>query len=161
MLYDNGVMQVLVAKFRPFIARAKVGGIFTKITRERLLGIRAKAGRDRTENDFWYDVRNGVRNALVDLELFTQTADRSQVNQVLTQKTLEPVVTALLRGFAVSPQTEPDPNLAEIADMLIHWGFDYWQTKAGKNITLSHSRTIEEAVDLSRYLLRTTKEGSD
>lgn len=156
MLKDEHVKQVLIAKFQPFIARAG-GGIFLRKTRERLLGTRTVTGRDRTKNDFSYDVRNRVENALVDLELFIQASDREQVHQVITRESLEPVITSLLRGYSVSSQRENDSTLGEIADMLIHWAFDYWKIWAPESMTLSHSRTIDEAEDLSRYLLRTIK----
>jgi hypothetical protein len=155
MLHDERGWKVTIAKFKPFIAKAG-GGIFTRKTRERLLGIQPVSGRNRTKNDFWYDVRNRVENGLVDLELFIRVADRGQVNQVMTKKTLEPVITSLLR---VSSEAEPDPNLAEIAEMLIHWAFEYLQDKTPESMTLAHRRTIEEAEDLSRYLRRTMAGG--
>lgn len=156
MSYTEQFKQYLLAKFKPFIARAG-GGIFTRITRERLLGIRVESGRDRTKNDFWYDVRNKVKNALVDLELFIQTASKSQVVRVITKETFEPVVEALLRDtFYQNPK--PDANKAEIACMLIQQSFDYLKANAGKSITLSHERSINEAIDLSRYLCQTIEE---
>ena len=145
----------LIAKFKPFIASSG-GGIFTRKTRERLVGIKTLSGRDRTKNDFWYDVRNRVRNALKDLELFIETADRDQVNQAITKESLEPVVTTLLWGIALH-DPQPNETMAEIADMLIQWGFRHFEQKAGRSITLSHERTMKEAKDLSNYLLHTIK----
>jgi hypothetical protein len=158
MSYKDQYKQHLLAKFKPFIARAG-GGVFTRKTRERLLGVRVTSGRDRTKNDFWYDVRNKVRNALVDLNLFIQTADKEQVSQVITKETLEPVVLAVLYNFYCT-DPDPDPNKAEIANMIIQRGFDYFKEKANKSITLSHERSINEAVDLSNYLCKTINENS-
>lgn len=145
----------LIAKFKPFIESGG-GGIFTRKTRKRLVGIKGLAGRDRTKNDFWYDIRKRVKNALKDLELFIEVADREQVNQAISREALEPIITALLWGTAIhDPQLST--NRAEIADMLILWGFRYFQQKTSQNITLSHERTMKEAVDLSDYLLKTLK----
>jgi hypothetical protein len=44
----------MIAKFMPYVKRA---GIFTSNTRNRLLGMEGLPGRDKTGNDFWYDVR--------------------------------------------------------------------------------------------------------
>lgn len=146
----------IIAKFKPFIESGG-GGIFTRKTRKRLVGTKGLAGRGRTKNDFWYDVRKKVKNALKDLELFIEVADRDQLKQAISKESLEPIITILLWGIDLhDPQI--DTNKAEIADMLIFWGFRYFQQKANKNITLSHERTMKEAVDLSDYLLKTLKE---
>jgi hypothetical protein len=151
--------KYLIAKFKPFIARRE-GGIFTTKTRERLLGTRVASGRNRTKNDFWYDVRNRVKSALVDLELFVETADKEQMDQVLTKDSLEPTIRALLYSYYIWSDPQPNPIKAEMADMLIQWGFNYLGEKAKKNITLSHDRTMKEALDLSNFLLQTIK-GTD
>jgi len=151
--------KYLIAKFKPFIAR-QGGGIFTRKTRERLLGTRHLSGRDRTKNDFWYDVRNRVKSALVDLELFVQTADKQQKEQVLTKDSLEPAISALLTPHFSWSEQQPNPVKAEIADMLIKHGFSYLGEMAKKDITLSHDRTMKEALDLSNYLLQKIK-GTD
>jgi len=152
MLKDDYNKKRLIAKYSKHINSG--GGIFTAKTRKRLSGILGLSGRDRTINDFWNDVRKGVRNALVDLELFIEIADKDQVNQVLTKESLEPIVTGLIWALT---EPKPDPNRAEIADMFIRWGFNYWRQEGRKNITLAHERTINEAIDLSDYLLKTSK----
>lgn len=156
MSQNEEAKQHLIAKFQPIIAKAG-GGIFTKKTRERLLGTRGLAGRDRTKSDFWFDVRNRVKNALVDLALFIETSDKDQINQVLTKESLEPVVYALLQYYSIWFGKEPDPNRAEIADMLILLSFRFLKESAKGNITLSHERTMTEAVDLSDFLVSRIK----
>jgi hypothetical protein len=156
MSQDERIKETLIAKFKPFTDKAG-GGIFTKKTRERLLGLRVASGRDRTRNQFWYDVRNNVKNALVDLELFIETTDKDQLDQVLTRKSLEPVIAVLFQGFKAYSETEADLNRADIADMLILLAFRYLKEKARKGISLSHSRTIDEAVDLTDFLLHMIK----
>jgi hypothetical protein len=155
MSRNDEVKKSLITIFRPFI-QSGGGGLFTTKTRKRLLGILAASGRDRTKNQFWYDVRNKARNALEDLHLFVSTADEDQVFQVFTNEALEPVIRSLLcKSFYTN--SESDPKIAEIANMLIQRSFDYFKEKASKSITLSHERTINEAVDLSNYLCQTIK----
>lgn len=156
MSYEDQHKEYIIAKFKPFIASAG-GGIFLRKTRERLLGTRALSGRDRTKNDFWYDVRNRVKNALVDLELFVETADKEQRDQVLTKHSLEPVINALLISQLSWSERDPNPTKAEIADMLIQWGFNYLEAMTKNSLTLSHERTMKEALDLSNYLLSSIK----
>lgn len=155
MSKNDEVKKSLMSIFKPFVERGG-SGLFTTKTRKRLLGILVASGRDRTKNQFWYDVRNKARNALQDLNLFVSTADEEQVFQVFTKETLEPVIRSLLyKSFYAS--SESDPNIAEIANMLIERSFDYFKEKASKGITLSHDRTMNEAVDLSNYLCQTIK----
>lgn len=144
---DESIRERLIAKFSPHV-KAR-GGIFTKKTRGRLLGILRQTGRGRTEHDFWYDVRNYVKTGLIDLELFIEMADKKHVNQVVTKETLTPVVRALL-FHQILDEAEPDVRRAEIAQLLIHEGFRYLR---GGAVTLSHKRAIEEALDLTNYLV--------
>jgi hypothetical protein len=136
----------LTAFFGRFVETAG-GGVFTTITRKRLLGIKGLTGRDRTKNDFWNDVRKRVKNAQTDFQLFILTADRDQVNQVITAETLVPMVRALLDG------RNADLKRAEIAQLFINEGFSYLKSTSAGNITLAHDRTIAEAIDLANYLV--------
>ena len=56
MFESKAYKENIIAFFGLFLAK-KEGGIFTTITRKRLLGINGLSGRDRTKNDFWNDVR--------------------------------------------------------------------------------------------------------
>lgn len=105
------------------------------------------SGRDRTKNDFWNDVRKRVKNALVDLDIFVSTAEKSHVNQVINSGTLVPFVRALLDARKV------DLTKAEIARLFIDEGFSYLQSTCGGSMTLAHARTIEEATDLAGFLV--------
>jgi hypothetical protein len=147
--------KLLIDNFRRLYLGTQ-GGIFTQRTRERIMTNEGLSGRGITRNQFWYRQRENVKTALIDLQLFTEFSDKTNIDQVLTKDSLEPIITSLLR---VPAEVEPDPNLAEIAEMLIHWAFEYLQEKSVQNITLSHRRTIEEAEDLSRYLRRTITGG--
>ena len=155
MSQEDEHKKYLIVEFQPFV-KAR-GGIFTRKTRERLLGTRVASGRNRTKNQFWYDVRNEAKIALKDLELFVETADREQKDQVLTRGSLEPIIRTMLQTNLVWSENEPNPTKAEIADMLIRWGFDYLKAMTNQSLTLSHERTMNEALDLSSYLLSQIK----
>jgi len=152
---NDRVIEKRLAKFSQFIARAG-GGMFTTKTRKRLAGILGLAGRDRTKHDFWHDVRKRVKTALVDLQLFI-ISGKSHVDKVVTRENLKPVVRTLL-WHPVVDKDPPDRNRAEIAQLFIEEGFNYLRSKTSGHVTLSHSRTIEEALDLSNYLVRHFKE---
>lgn len=139
----------LIAKFRKF-AEISGGGIFTKKARMQILGIQSFAGRESTKNDFWYDRRKNVENALIDLEIFIRFAGKGQVNQVITGETLSPIIEALLSEY-----DEPDAERAKIAHLLIRQSFLY--LSKNKRLTRSNINTIEEAIDLSNYLAETFK----
>ena len=145
-----------IAKFKPFIDRGE-GGIFITKTRKRLSGALGLSGRGRTINDFWFDVRRKVKNALKDIELFLKCADKDQIDQVLTHESLEPVVHELLSGLNTWDDYEPNPKRAEAAHMFIEWGFKYLRDKGRKSVTLSHNRTFKEALDLSDFILASIK----
>jgi hypothetical protein len=136
--------------------RGKQGGIFTNSTRQKLFTKKGISGRGRTKNTFWYRQRENVRTALVDLQLFIELSGKSDIDQVITKDSLKPIIGSLLLGVAVFNES-PDKNKAEVAEMLIRLGFDYFEQKAGENITLSHQRTVNEATDLSYYLLQKIK----
>ena len=139
--------EELIAKFRQCL-EARQKGVFTNKTRGRLLGIPDLPGRPKTRYDFWYDVRNKVRTALIDLQIFLEAADKQQVNQVVTKDTLKPFVKDILSFYG-----GPDLTRAEIAGLFIRTGFDYLRSMWEGDLTLSHRRTIEEALDLSDNLV--------
>ena len=143
-----------IAEYSEFIKKGE-GGIFTRKTRQRLTGVLGLSGRNRTKNDFWYDQREKVKRALIDLELFIRCADKDQVNQVLTRDTLLPIVVWLFMKPTVA---EPDVIRSDIADLFIHNSFSYLRNQI-PHMTLSHDRTIREATDLSTYFLLTISKG--
>lgn len=143
--------QEQIDKFRG-LYKGKQGGIFTHKTREKILTGKGISGRGVKKNQFWYHQRENAKSALIDLQLFIELSEKSDVDQVMTKESLEPIIGSLLLGLAVFNEP-PDKNRAEIADMLIRQGFSYLEQKAGNHITKSHDRTIMEALDLSNYLL--------
>jgi hypothetical protein len=138
------------------------GGIFKKKRRKQLLGILRKSGRDRpleeshnplegkTKASFWYDVRETVRNGLIDLQLFIETADDKNVNMVLNRESLAPVVYALLDHSKLYHRSEDDGTKAKIAQMLAEYGLSY--LRDSKFVYEAQRRTIDEAIQLSKQI---------
>jgi hypothetical protein len=89
-----------------------------------------------------------VKTALDDLLLFVEVASKDNVNEVVTKESLRYIFDVLL-GY----EQEPDLIRAEIAHLLINAGFRYLQEKKRNQIPLSSHRVIEEAIDLSNYLI--------
>jgi hypothetical protein len=131
------------------------GGIFRKTTREKLLTKQGISGRGQPVNTFWYRQRENVKTALLDLELFIESADKDQVNQVLTRQTLRPILSRLFSRPSVA---EPDTIRSDIADLFIQESFDYLKGQI-ERMTLSHDRTVNEATDLSSYFLQIISKG--
>ena len=150
MDYERANMDWILAQYKQFILEAD-RGVFTTKTRNRLAGKLGLSGRDRTINDFWYDVRTSVKTALKDLEMFIMVADKEQINQVINTATLEPLVNAMI-NFPNVGMVDPDPVLAEIARLFIYTGFEYLRRAKPVNSSISSERIIDEALDLSRLL---------
>jgi len=130
-------------------------GIFRTETRKKILGIKKQPEPGLDRNQFWYKRRKQVERALIDLTLFIEVSGKKNVNQVITQESLRPVVSALL-WHPIVDRVDPDVNLAEIAQLLIESGFSYLREMfraTDRHLPLSSQRTIEEAVDLSKYLV--------
>jgi hypothetical protein len=130
------------------------GGIFTKKTRKRLLGIEGQTGRGRTKYDFWYDVRKYVKTALIDLQLFIELAGKSNIDQVITAESLKPVLYSLV-WHPVIHKEEKDMEKAKIAKLLIDVGFGYLSSNMHKHLTEPHRRSIGEAIEVADYLVKT------
>jgi len=134
-----------------------VGGIFSNKTRRRLLGTLGLSGRYRTENDFYYDVRNYVKTALCDLRVFIEKAGRGNVNQVLTREALKPVVEALLLSPIVH-KSDPDLARAEIAQMFIQAGFEYLEQMQKEHVTGLYKRAVDDGLQACNYLVELFKQ---
>ena len=146
-------------KYRPFIDRD--GGIFTASKRRRLLRYSpGRRGYSEEDATFRYDVRRFVKQALVDLELFIEVADKKDMDKVLNSETLRPIVEALL-WHPVVEQAEPDLTRAEIAQSFIQAGFDYLSSMKIHEIPSLHQRVISEAIELSHLLVKSFKVGGE
>ena len=135
------------------------GGIFTKKRRKQLLGLAGKSGRNRplegqTKASFWYDVRESVRNGLIDLQLFTETSGEEQVNKILTRENLEPLIFALLVYSRHKPNNDEDVSVkAKIAHMLVEYGLNYLRSESGfGQLRKKEEQELDEAIELSNQL---------
>jgi len=139
--------EKLVEKYKLHLNRK--GGIFTTKTRGNLLGISVKGRKIRDQNyDFRYDLRNQVKTALVDLELFLEAADVDDVDEIITKETLKPVVKALL------PNNVASLMIAEIAQMFIEASFEYLTTAyMDINYPLLYDEIVKKALELSDLLV--------
>lgn len=134
-------------KYRPFIK--KRGGIFTPSTRNRLLRYSpGRHGYSQADADFRYNVRRFVKQALVDLEMFLEVADKKDVNRIINQESLEPIARALLWKM----RDKPDASLAMIAHMLIWYGFHYLKVQNPISLPDILDGQIDSAIDISNKL---------
>lgn len=149
MFASEDERQKKIANFSKMYSKTR-GGIFNKKTRERLMGIQRKTGRGRKETDFWYDIREYLKSALIDIQLFLEFADEKNINLVMTGERLQPLIQKLASS---EYPFKADLRRADIANLLIQNGFRYLYYSKRSEITLSHKRTINEAVDLSNFLV--------
>jgi hypothetical protein len=130
-------------------------GIFVKKKRKQLLGIVAKSGGKaghgkggfdrKTLSNFWYDVRESVKTALIDLQLFLETANDKDVDAVITREALSGVLSVLL-----SP-SRGNGERAKVAQLLAEQSLEYLRHKS-KYVTKSQSQIFEDAIEASKQL---------
>lgn len=124
---------------------ARSGGFFRTKRRKQLLDISGKSGRDRSKSDFWYDVRETVKTALIDLELFIDTARDKDLNAVLTKDSLNGIVSALLFPG------EQNSTKSRIAYLFVRFGLQYLRDST-KYLTKKQKKEINDAIELSQQL---------
>jgi len=126
--------------------------IFSRVTREKLLGskrIWGGKGDEATRNTFWYRTRNQVRAGLKDLHLFLESADRKNINKVVTVEALRPIVHDLLYRPLVYEE-EPDRERAQLARWFIEMGFEYLKQNSIRLPQIE--RGIDDALKLTTFL---------
>jgi hypothetical protein len=149
--------EELIARFRKKYARIPQCGTFTKSKREKIMGTKGVSGRDVRKADFWQDVRDHIRAALLDIQLFLTFASESDKSLVMTVENLYPIIHGLMFKRNVAT-VERDLRKAEIAHVFIDKGFHYLAYASTQaSLTLSHKRTINEALDLANYLVQSFK----
>jgi len=130
----------------------RYGGLFTAPMRRGLLNVERRAGRDRKNINFWYDVRRTIKTGLIDLQLFIDTADEKNLKKVLTPEALEPIIESLLLR-PIHEKAEPDLTRANIAKLFIHVGFEYL-TRMQKIQTVEFlNKAIKNAYVASKHLV--------
>jgi hypothetical protein len=145
-------LRRLKEKYEPYLSRQDKGkgGIFSTTTRGHLLGITVKGRKIRGKTyDFRYDVRKTVRTALVDLQLFIETASEKDLNEVLNRETLQGVVFALL--CPPRYRSIESGSRAKLAYLFVESGLNYF-TENSKYIIENQKRLMKDAIDSSRQL---------
>jgi len=154
-------LQKMLEKYKRHIFASR--GIFHSKTRKRLLGQLKLSGRYRTKTAFWSEQEQKVKSALVDLQLFIETAEElhnENIEKVLNLETLKPIVEALLLN-PVNRNAEPDYSRGEIANLFVQNGFWYLQCMGKKLINESSIHTINLACDLSHFLADSFRSDSE
>ena len=134
---------------------ARKGGFFRTKRRKQLLGLLGKSGGrygKNTEADFWYDVREQVTTALIDLLLFIRTTEDKDLHQVLKKETLQPIVEALFLSYSIRDIPKPNADKAKIALMFIEKSLEYLRRTTTSLTTSSQERMIADALDISKQL---------
>jgi len=154
MIDEYNEEKLLQDKFRRLYKHPDFGGrggFFRTSKRKQLLGLSRKTGRDRTMADFRYKVREQVKTALIDLQLFIQTAGDKDIDMVLNRETLEPILDVLFyRSVQESPKQGAEK--AKIAQLLVKYGLEYLRKSTTLVITSSQQRMVDDAIDLSKQL---------
>ena len=160
MSHDEHSVKKKIVDLRLFY-KGTQGGIFRQKTREKMVTKKGISKKGLRKDQFWYKQRENVKTTLLDLHLFIKEAGERSVNMVVTAKALRPVVVTLLHKGDVRVHGKmPDVNIAEIAHLFIQEGFRCL-AEDNKYVTKSHARTIEEALDLSTFLVETFKPESE
>ena len=148
MNQSNNQKEKSIDKFKRLYQKTQ-GGIFHNRTRKKIITKEGISGRGRTKDQFWYRQRENVKTGLIDFRLFIEEAGKNNVNQVVNEESLRPIVTALLERPLIH-QDPIDIERAEVANLFIKYGLKYLR---GGAVTKIHKRSIDEALDLAHYLL--------
>jgi hypothetical protein len=144
--------EILVEKYRPFLKRR--GGIFRSKKRKRLLNISpGRPGWDENEYDFRYRVRTDVKQALIDFELFIETAEKKDLNNTINTETIGPIFDTYFQ-IGRGELTEKDTTRADLARLLISYAFEYlsWPYLEYKSIPDYEKKIIDKATRLATDL---------
>jgi len=150
--YVEAKSDEMIDKYGEFLDQAR-GGIFTRKSREKLIGKVRIYGKEASRNNFWYDRRNDIKSAFKDMTIFFQVAGKNNVDQVLEDVDFDEFLHALLEGDKKHLLDDSNPKKSFIAQKLVAHGLLFLSNNLPHKITKSHQRTIEEALDLSKYLV--------
>jgi hypothetical protein len=132
------------------------GGIFSKSSRERLLGLtKSYSGRyaGNTLLNFWNRIIEYVSTTFIDLELFIETTGRDNRSKVINIETIEPLFNTYFQ-IGKGKFTEKDSTKADVARLLIAYSFKYlsWLNKEPKQMSDSEKKIVDDALALSNNL---------
>jgi hypothetical protein len=106
----------------------------------------------------YFSIRNVAHKEIDDLTKLAEVLPDKQANQIFTVDHLKGLASALLQdpvGFPFPDRAPLYLERARIAQLFIKYGFDYLSGMNSSMMTLPHKNTMEEAIDLSRFLLET------
>jgi hypothetical protein len=130
----------------------RYGGLFTEPMRNGLLDVERKAGRDRKNINFWYDVRKTIKTGLIDLHLFLEVADDKNIKMTLNREKVMPVVRALFFPYSIQESPKQSAERAKIAQLLVEVGFEYLRKSTFLFIDSTQERKIDDAINVSKRL---------
>lgn len=146
--------------------------MFTWIEHEKTLNEPGRPPEAAKKRQRRFVIRNIARKEIADLTKLAKRLPQDQLDQIFNKDNLEGLVMELLwspvlkRPDSKNPEgpgvrvREPDLETAMIAQLLIEYGFSYLIMMKPTMVTLSHRRTIDEAIDLSKFLLESFKPNS-
>jgi hypothetical protein len=132
------------------------GGIFRSSSRDRLLGITKSYGGRYANNiliNFTNRITEYVKTALLDLELFVETMEKSKVSKAINAETVSPFLNTYFQ-IGKRDLTEKDYVKAEVARLMIQSAFEYlsWPNIELKPIPDYEKKIVDNALDLSNNL---------
>jgi hypothetical protein len=138
-------MEHLQKYFEPYIPYR--WGIFTPITRKRILRKTPLSKRYSSWERFYKEIQEKVKTTLIDLDMFVTLASRKDVDVVLNSTSL----VTLVREFFDTREVASLSRL-ETAEMLARESLDYLTYVSGDYSKYSAGR-IEEAKELIEHLV--------
>lgn len=138
------------------------GGIFTPAARRRLISLAEKPRAGTSENDFWYNIRTQVRNALIDLRMICDIASDDQLKQMFSplskedyedeslavakREDLKTFLFSLLNSHGKTVIDKEELWRYKVAVDVASEGLGYFFQKEGYTSKLYH-RSFEEMLD--------------
>ena len=143
---------VLRRKYKNYLDNE--GGIFASDKRRRLLKYSpGRKGHNQPTSGFRYDTRRFVKQALIDLALFIDTAEKRDFNKAFNVDTLNFLVEELFWN-PILREEKADPNRAQIAELFISYGYNYLKSNTPDQLSRSEIDTISRAMSYSAHLTR-------
>jgi hypothetical protein len=149
---DKTEVQKLREKYgQKYVKIDKAGfnasGLFVEATRNKLLELKDSIGVRQYR--FWHKNRKRVKTALIDLQLFIETASEDDIDKVINRENMYSILNALLqRSYPV----KPDSTKSKLAQLFIETGFSYLRHVNRDFVSDLQHRSIDDAIQLSKQL---------
>ena len=142
----------ILARYKGRGSKARKG-LFTPTTRKRLFGEIPEGKKElKSKGDSRYNLREQVKTALIDLELFFTMCDTFSKNEILAPENIEPLVNSILLQ-SILDGDKPDLKKAEISKLFITAGFSYLTQMKKKFVTRATKKNIDDALDTTNFLV--------